>query len=459
MNIEQTVRSVITEEGLIRAGDRVLVGVSGGIDSSVLLAVLNRLKDDLSFTLGVAHVNHQLRGAESARDEAFVREQARELGLACHVAHIDVKGYAHAHGLSLQHAGRDVRYAFFDEIAAGQEGYDRIAIAHNRDDQVETFLLRVIKGTGISGLSSIPISRGAIIRPLLRTYRSQIAAYAAGHGVRYVEDSSNLKDAYERNFVRNRIMPSMEELNPAFREKILLLLSDIAQVNGVFDAEATAFLTCEQRRDDGRIVVGVEKLAGLHPEVRFRVISRILTQIVPRFIALRQHVYLVEKSIFSKRPNNSVTLPHGMQVKRVYGDLVFSIRAAAPPVSETFPVAPGVNDLPPLGISVAIASTECKPASLAGDGNTAVLDADKTGALSVRTFRQGDRFMPLGMKESVKLKDYFISKKLPMDRRRRLPLLLSADDIVWLMGERIDERYKVSAATRRFLTVTVRPMQ
>ncbi len=458
MNIEQTVRSVITEEGLIRAGDRVLVGVSGGIDSSVLLVVLNGLKDELSFGLGVAHVNHGLRGAESERDEAFVREQAQRLGLTCHVTRVDVQGYARAQGVSLQHAGRDLRYAFFDEIAGG-EGYDRIAVAHNRDDQVETFLLRVIKGTGISGLSSIPIIRGRIIRPLLRTYRSEIAAYAAGHAIRYVEDSSNLKNAYERNFVRNRIMPCMEELNGAFREKILLLLSDIAQVNAVFDREAAEFLEGEQRREDGGIVVGVEKLADLHPEVRFRVVSRILAQIAPGFIALRQHVYLVEKSLFSKRPNNTVMLPYKIQVKRVYGELLFSTRTALSPVSESFAVGPGLNHLPSLGISVEIVSIDARPASVQTDRNTAFLDAEKMDALSVRTFREGDRFIPLGMKESVKLKDYFISKKLPMDRRKRMPLLVSGNDIVWLMGERIDERYKVSDRTRHFLRVTVRSMQ
>jgi tRNA(Ile)-lysidine synthase len=458
MTIEETVRSVIAEEGLIRAGDRVLVGVSGGIDSSVLLAVLDRLKGDLSFGLGVAHVNHQLRGAESQRDEAFVQEQAAALGVTCHIARRDVRGYAETQGLSLQHAGRDVRYAFFDEIADAQ-GYDRIAIAHNRDDQVETFLLRVIKGTGISGLSSIPISRGRIIRPLLRSYRSEIEAYAAGHGVRYVEDSSNAKNAYERNFVRNRIVPSMEELNPAFREKILLLLSDIAQVNAVFDGEAAAFLGREGRREEGRIVVGVEKLAGLHPEVRFRVISGILGEIAPQFIPLRQHVYLVEKSLFSKRPNNSVTLPYGVRVRRAYGDLAFSTATAAAAVSGVFAVGPGVNDLPQLGISVEIAAVDRRPDGLGGDRNTAVLDADRTGYLSIRTFREGDRFVPLGMGQSVKLKDYFMSKKLPAERRRRLPLLMSGNDIIWLVGERIDERYKVDDTTRRFLVITVRPMQ
>jgi tRNA(Ile)-lysidine synthase len=148
-----------------------------------------------------------------------------------------------------------------------------------------------------------------------------------------------------------------------------------------------------------------------------------------------------------------------MQAKRVYGDLVFSTRAAVVPVPQVFAVGPGVNHLAPLGISVEVASMDRRPDALAGDRNTAVLDADKTGPLSIRTFRGGDRFIPLGMKGSVKLKDYFMSKKLPADRRRRLPLLVSGNDIVWLIGERIDERYKVGDGTRHFLKVTVRSTQ
>lgn len=455
MDLEYAVSKVIREEGLISGGETVLVGVSGGLDSATLLFILNRIKDRIPCGLAVAHVNHQLRGKESERDETFVRELAGKYDLPFHVTRADIRDYALRNGLSLQHAGRDVRYRYFDEICRSH-GYSKIAIAHNRDDQVETFLLRVVKGTGINGLSSIPIKRGLIIRPLLRSYRAEIEAYAHHYSVAYVQDSSNLKDAYERNFIRNRVVPLLAEVNPRFREKILLLLSDIASVNRFFNEEAERFLASEHGLDEGDIRIGADALKALHPEVRFRVVSRVLSRLEPRFVALREHELLVEKSLFSKRPNNTVLLPHGIRVKRIYGDLVFTRKGPARQIKDTFAVHEGENDVPALGVTLHVSFTSERPETLAVDRNVAFFDAAGLSKLSVRTFREGDRFMPLGMDETVKLKDYFISRKIPREKRRGIPLLLSDGNIIWIVGQRMDERYKVKETTTRFFKVTAR---
>ena len=166
---------------------------------------------------------------------------------------------------------------------------------------METFLLRIIKGTGINGLTSIPIRRERIIRPLLRTYRSEIEAYVHRFSIPFIEDSSNRKETYERNFVRMHIVPPMARLNPRFREKVLLLLSDIASVDRLFDEEARRFLDGEGALVDAGGRVSVAGLRALHPEVRFRVVSRMLALLAPGFIALREHVLLVEKSLFSRK--------------------------------------------------------------------------------------------------------------------------------------------------------------
>jgi tRNA(Ile)-lysidine synthase len=451
MDLEKAVRRVIEQEGLIDGGDTVLAGVSGGIDSSTLLFLLNRLAGDMGFSLAVAHVNHQLRGEESAADEAFVKDQAARLGLPCHAARLDVKGYAREKGLSVQHAGRELRYRYFEETAR-DNGCNKIAVGHNMDDQVETFLLRVAKGTGLSGLVSIPIRRGPIIRPLLRACRSDIAVYCREYSIPYREDSSNRKDAYERNFVRNRIVPLLEKLNPRFREKVLLLLGDIASVNSVFDGEAQSVLAAAVRGEELRIAAA--DLLGLHEEVRFRVVSGLLSALEPGFTPLREHAALVEKSLLSARPNNTVTLPRGLRVKRVYGDLVFTKKAPAPRVRDVFTIEDGLNEIPELGLTLRVAFSDGRPDAFPQGANRAFFDARGVGRLSLRAFREGDRFTPLGMDRPVKVKDYFISRKMPADARRRVPLLLSDGDIIWVVGERISEAYKVTEGTEKVLEVT-----
>jgi tRNA(Ile)-lysidine synthase len=455
MALDETVRRVIRQEGLIDPGDTVLVGVSGGIDSSTLLFLLERLKKDMAFGLGVAHVNHQLRGEDALGDEAFVRALADGYGVPCHVLRADVPGYARKNGLSVQHAGRDIRYRYFDEVAAAH-GYRKIAIAHNRDDQVETFLLRLVKGSGLSGLASIPIRRGPVIRPLLRVYRAEIAAFARRHSLAYREDSSNLSEKYERNFIRSRIVPLMEQLNPRFKEKVLFLLADIASVNTVFDDAAAAVL--ERRgavRPEGEgFRVGVGELSDLRAEVRFRVVSRLLSRLSPRFIALREHAFLIESALFSQRPNNMVMLPGGIRVIREYGDLIFTREGGLAPPPDIFEVRQGTCAFPSLGVTLDVSFEDERPKTFPENPSIAYFDAGRISGLSLRTFREGDRFVPLGMERSIKVKDYFIAKKVPRGRRRKTPFLLSGGDIIWVVGMRISDLYKVTGATTRVLRVT-----
>ncbi len=320
---------------------------------------------------------------------------------------------------------------------------------------METFLLRVIKGSGLSGLASIPIKRGRIVRPLLRAFRAEIAAFARRCSIAYREDSSNLSEKYERNFIRSRITPLMEQLNPRFKEKVLSLLGDIVSVNTVFDDEAAAVLGApaivRQEGEGFRVRAGAFR--DLQAEVRFRVVSRLLGRFSPGFIALREHVLLVEKSLFSLRPNNMVMLPGGIKVIREYGDLVFMKEDVAAPVTDVFDVGPGTRAFPLLGVTLDVSFEDERPEAFPEDRHTAFFDAGRLAALSVRTFREGDRFVPLGMEGSVKVKDYFIAKKVPKGRRGRIPLLLSGGDIVWVVGMRMSDPYKVTGETTRVLKV------
>ena len=249
MNLVYKVKKTIEKERLVERGDRVLVGISGGVDSASLLHVLVKIAKEIGFDLGAAHLNHLLRGEESERDEEFVAALAGRLAIPLYIRRVDAKKYADDKGLSIQHAGRDLRYGFFEEVADGH-GFNKIAVAHNLDDQAETFLLRMMKGTGIRGLSSIPIERGRIIRPFLHIYRSEIEDYAKNNSITFVHDSSNDKTVYERNFVRKRIIPLMEQLNPLLKEKIIALLDDLTAINHRYNEAAEGFVREEMHTDE-----------------------------------------------------------------------------------------------------------------------------------------------------------------------------------------------------------------
>jgi tRNA(Ile)-lysidine synthase len=458
MNFVQKIKKTIEKEGLIEKGDKVLVAISGGIDSTSLLQVLFEIARETGFDLGASHLNHMLRGKESERDERFVGEVARNLAIPLYTRRADARKYAGEKGLSLQHAGRDLRYGFFEEVA-NTHGYTKIAIGHNLDDQAETFLLRMIKGTGIRGLSSIPIKRGRIIRPFLHTYRSEIEAYAERNSIAHVHDSSNDKTVYERNFVRKQIVPLMERLNPLFKEKIVALLDDLTDVNRLYKSAAEGFVHNQMRVEGENFGFDVDMLRKLDEETRFRVIVIAFARMKPGFMPLRDHIRLIDRTLFSDKPNQSLTMPTGIKVRKVYGELIFTKKAAAERIAGVFPIFTGANSLELFRCAIDVSMV---PGGIGSayetDRNVARFDQGMVGELSVRAFRDGDRFHPLGMKNSVKLKDFFMSRKIPREERRLIPLLLSGDDIIWVIGHRIDERYKVDETTREVLQITARPM-
>jgi len=461
MNTTGLVRSItktVVREKLIERNDKVLVGISGGIDSTALLFVLLEIQKEIDFNLGLGHVNHMLRGKESERDEQFVRKLAEELHLPFYLERIDIRNIAVQKGLSIQHAGREARYGFFNEIAK-KHGYNKIAIAHNLDDQIETFLLRAIKGTGLRGLTAIPIKRDAIIRPFLYTLRSDIAAYAAERKISFVEDSSNEKIVYERNYLRKEVLPVIEKLNPLFKEKIFFLLQDLTGIDNLFEEKSKLFLKKQQRNKEGDIFFDVKSLSKIDDETKFRVISDTVSSLEPAFIPLREHHRLINKILSSAEPNLVVTLPYGIKVKKTYGRLFFTRKPPHSPVEKTFSLSMGKNILEPLMYEIRLSASRKKPASFLKNKNIAFFDHNKLGKLTVRTFRNGDTFMPLGMKSKIKVKDFFISSKIPREERRMIPLLVSDNDIVWVVGFRMDERFKITEDTQKVLKATATPLQ
>lgn len=444
----------IIQEKLLKDGDKILLGISGGIDSTTLLYVLLEIQKSVFFTLGLAHINHMLRGKESERDERFVKKLAEELHLPLHIKKINIERIAFDKGISIQHAGREARYRYFDEVAA-QYDYNKIAIAHNLDDQIETMLLRALKGTGLRGLTAIPIKREAIIRPFLNIYRSEIEEYADLLQIPFVEDSSNNKVTYERNFLRRKIFPVMEKLNPQFKEKLFFLLKDLTYINNLFETKSRLFLKQHKKRGKGDISVDIDDLNTIDDETKFRVISDVIASLDPAFVPLREHFRQIKNILSAKKPNLVAILPHEIKVKKVYDHLLFTKEPFPRSIQETFSVSTGKNFLKPFSLCFHLSQSQKIIKVFTKNNNIAFFDSEKLGKLTVRTFMNGDRFIPLGMKNKMKLKDFFISSKIPKEIRKTIPLLLSDDKIIWVVGLRIDERFKITKDTKKILKVKV----
>ncbi len=456
--VAETLKAILTD-GLIRTGDKVLLAISGGIDSVTLLFVLREIQKEIPFGLGLGHVNHQLRGEESSRDEQFILSLGEDLTLPVHVRRVDVAGYSSTTGLSIQHAARELRYQALMEILR-QEGFTKIAVAHNLDDQIETFFLRIIKGTGLKGLSSIPIKRDAIIRPFLRMTRSRIEAYRERHNLPFVEDSSNRKILYERNFLRKKVLPLVEELNPSYRQRCASLLGDIEAENQIIDERVAAFLG---RRSpvprNGSVTVNARRLTELDKEARVRVIASIVAAVEPGVVPLRDHLEHICSILASPKPNLLTILPKGIQVVKAYGKLRFMKGEEKRGLSDPIVLLPGSNRIEQLALEIVVTRPRFVPVTFTENRKVALFDADKIGSLSVRSFRAGDRFVPLGLKALVKIKDFFIASKIPRTDRQTVPLVLSGEDIVWVGGLRIDERFKITAATTRTIKLTLKSIK
>lgn len=245
----------------------------------------------------------------------------------------------------------------------------------------------------------------------------------------------------------------MERVNPAVRDKVFSLLQDLTAINRTFDRKVDILLRKELRCEDEDVSIRTEALTSLDEETRYRVLVRLLQMVEPGFIPLREHIRLVEKVLCGARPNLSGILPHRVRVKKVYERLFFTKKSPPTPIKEVFPVTVGENRLDSLNLILRVTEMEGPPAELSLEGDAVFLDRDKATDLSVRTFMEGDRFVPLGMDRPVKLKDFFISSKIPREMRRNIPLLLSGKDIAWVVGHRLDERYKVTGGTKRTLKV------
>lgn len=432
---------------LVQTGDHVIVAVSGGIDSMVLMDILANAAPILGCTLSVAHVNHRLRGRSSDADERFVKGEAKKRGLEFRSGRVDVKRTAEQEKLSVQEAARRLRYGFFDQVRM-ELGARHIATAHHADDNAETMLFHFVRGTGIKGLAGIPAVREAYIRPLLGVRRKEIAAYAKSRRIQYREDASNRSTDYTRNYIRRSVIPLLERrVNPGLSETLRKeseLFSRLTEHIGR-ETEAAVARTLQGGGID------IEALASLPPFLRSMVVKEALERngIEPVFTLIEALEGL------AKRQKGSVAdIDAGRIAERTDRSIIIRSRGTRSPF-ETELTTGGTVTAGAYRLSLSAGRKDNR--RTAGSSVEQIDAAAVTLPLTVRSWRAGDAFVPLGMSGRKKLSDLFAEKKLTAAQKSEVPIVLTGDRIVWVGGLRLDERSKVTAGTRRVLTLTMTP--
>jgi tRNA(Ile)-lysidine synthase len=437
----ETVRSTTRDRGLFKGGETVVVAVSGGPDSMAMLHALWRLAPELRLTLHVAHFDHRLR-EDSAADAAFVARAAATLGVPATVRAADSGDPVR--GLSPEEVARERRYAFLEEVA-DSIGATAIATGHTLDDQAETVLMRAIAGTGVHGLGGIPPVRGRVVRPLIDARRTDTEALCRALKLRPRRDPTNADPSFVRNAVRRDLVPVILERFNVRTVEALARLADLARDDdALLDELASNALPVEQERSGTR--VDVAALLALHPALQRRVIRLI----VPLDA---EHTERVLRFARSGRTGQAIDLPSPLNARLEYGSLL--IGRAPSRVDPAVPVTlevPGTTDLPPWSMRMHSWVGDEAPSGWPDGRRSCVLDADGAGAsLVVRRPRKGDRFRPLGMTRSKKLGDYFTDAKVPRSERERVAVVTAGADVAWVVGHRIDDRFKVTPDTTRYL--------
>ncbi len=455
----------VRSRGLLVGGETVVVGLSGGPDSVALALVLKELSEHgLALDLHLAHLDHGLRGAASRQDARFCREFADRQGLPIETTREDVAAAAEREGLSIEAAARTLRYQFL-ERAAAELGADAVATGHHADDLAETVLMRLMRGTGLSGLAAIrprrPLSREnphlALIRPLLGVRKAELIAFLTGIGQRFREDETNRDTVHTRNRVRHVLLPVLGREFPAFSVGSLCALAESAAEADALIQELTEErwpALCAEEGPDG-VSLRADALAQAPAAVRKAACARALIVVAAGPApALRAEHYADLSALPSRPVGTEVTLPGGLTAHREHGLVHFRRREPSGPLPARPLAVPGQVTLPEVAMRITCRRLRHGPGpdelGARLTPREACLDAAEAGApLSVRSRRPGDRFHPLGAPGGHRLKQFFIDRKVPRHERDRIPLVTAPDGrIAWVVGHEIGEEFKVRAAGR-----------
>ncbi|MBL3656332.1 tRNA lysidine(34) synthetase TilS [Fulvivirga sediminis] len=427
----------IDDNNLCKYSDRLLVAVSGGVDSMVLATLLKQSK--YSFT--IAHCNFNLRGAASDEDEVFVKKFAKSIKVDCITESFNTKDYAENKGVSIEMAARELRYQWFDKLLA-EKGLKYLVTAHHLNDSLETTLYNLAKGTGISGLRGIRVKNNRLIRPLLWATKDEILCFASQNKIQWRDDVSNFSDDYMRNKIRNNVVPELRKINPSVETTFVNTQKRLLEMEQMLHELRDDFKNqyWEQRGNDHYLSLDrlrqVDKVVLLEELLRPFGFSYIQSEEVMRAVKIAEP----GKLFFSASHQVNVDRDSLIISERVNGKVEFEIH------EEDELVQHG-------GVTFKLSLSD-DIGKIFKSAYAVSLDYDRLEfPLKVRKWQLGDAFRPLGMRGKKKLSDFMIDEKIPLNLKERVYVLTSGEDIAWVIGYRIDDRYKITSSSQKIFNI------
>lgn len=458
--MDKKILDTIKEHNLIEEDDNVIVGVSGGPDSIFLLSILYKLQKSLNFNIVVCHINHGVRGIESDEDEEFVKSKCRSLDVPFHSIRINMDEYAKKNSLTSEEAGRELRYRFFRKTLSDY-GKGSIAVAHNKNDQAETLLMRFFRGTGIDGLKGMDYKSYDIIRPILDIDRNEIEEYISYHNIPVKTDKTNKMDIYRRNSIRLNLIPMIEKnYNPSIIDT-LFRTSRIMERDSDFIDIYTKEIIKEiiESINKNKIKINVNDLITEHKAIQYRIIRLSIKKIIGHLKGIEEvHIESIINLVRNNTTGKRIIISNNIEGYITYGSLVLQIKNDNKVSSfKSKLYLNKSNFIPGLDGKIELCLIDENIKNIKSkDMFIKYFDYDKIeNDLFIRNRELGDKFRPLGMNGTKKLKDFFIDEKIPRDERDKTPLICDEKGIIWVVGHRISEGYKIDNKTKRVLRISI----